>query len=275
MSERVRVSIQDGVADVRLDRPDKMNALDGAMFEALTKTGLELAANPALRVVVLSGEGRAFCAGLDFNSFAGMAKAGAQEGEKAPAGPNLLDPSAQSPATRAQRAAWVWTELPVPVIAAIHGVAFGGGLQIALATDIRIVAPDARLSVLEVKWGLIPDMAITTTLRHVVPTDKIRELAYTGRIVDGAEAEALGLVTAIRDDPLQAATAVAREIATKSPDAIRSIKKLINESWDDDHDSALRREAQLQTAVMAGHNQKEAVLANMEKRAGKFIDPKV
>ncbi|MEE8580645.1 MAG: crotonase/enoyl-CoA hydratase family protein [Myxococcota bacterium] len=273
MSERVRVSIQDGVADVRLDRPDKMNALDGAMFEALTKTGLELAANPALRVVVLSGEGRAFCAGLDFNSFAGMAKAGAQEGEKAPAGPNLLDPSAQSPATRAQRAAWVWTELPVPVIAAIHGVAFGGGLQIALATDIRIVAPDARLSVLEVKWGLIPDMTGTQTLRRLVRLDVAKELTYSGRIVSGIEAVNLGLATHVSDTPRDAAFDLARDIASKSPNAVRAAKRLLDQSGLVSLDEGLRLEAKLQASLIGSPNQNEAVRANLEKRTPRFRDP--
>jgi enoyl-CoA hydratase/carnithine racemase len=184
MSDRVIVSKQDGVADVRMNRPDKLNALDQAMFEGLAATGRALAADKSLRAVVLSGEGRAFCAGLDFASFMGMAQS------ERPAR-SLLDRS-ESIANFAQQAAWVWTELPVPVIAAVHGVAFGGGLQVALGADIRIVAPDAQLSVMEIKWGLIPDMSGTQTLRHLVRLDVAKELTFTGRIVRGEEAVALG-----------------------------------------------------------------------------------
>src|SRR5512135_1304880 len=222
MSDRVIVSKQDGIADVRMNRPDKMNALDPAMFEALVETGKALAADKALRAVVLSGEGRAFCAGLDFASFMGMAQS-----ERPSRG--LLDRDS-SVANFAQQAAWVWTELPVPVIAAVHGVAFGGGLQVALGADIRIVAPDAQLSVMEIKWGLIPDMSGTQILRHLVRLDVAKELTFTGRIVSGTEAVALGLATRLDDDPRQAAFALAAEIATKSPDAIRAGKRLLEAS---------------------------------------------
>ena len=174
MSDRVTVSLAQGIADVRLNRPDKLNALDAAMFEALVETGRGLRAERGLRAVVLSGEGRGFCAGLDVASFMGGG-----------GGRSLFERSAESPANFAQRAAWIWTELPVPVIAAIHGVAFGGGLQIALGADIRFVAPDARLSVMEIKWGLIPDMSGSQTLRRLVRLDVAKELTFTGRVVSG------------------------------------------------------------------------------------------
>jgi len=265
MSERVIVSKQEGVADVRLNRAEKMNALDQAMFEGLVETGKALAADKSLRAVVLSGEGRAFCAGLDFASFMGMAQA-----ERPSRG--LLDRDS-SVANFAQQAAYTWTELPVPVIAAVHGVAFGGGLQIALGADIRIVAPDAQFSVMEIKWGLIPDMSGTQTLRHLVRLDVAKELTFTGRIVRGSEAVALGLATRVSDNPREDALVLAREIASKSPDAIRAGKKLLNSANLVSVGDGLRMEESLQRGLIGGPNQIEAVQANMQKRAAQFRDP--
>lgn len=267
MSQRVTVSLDHGVADVRLNRPDKLNALDGAMFEALVATGTQLAADPSLRAVVLSGEGRAFCAGLDFASFMAMAGGGQQSGRR------LLERSEASPANAAQQAAHVWTSLPVPVIAAVHGVAFGGGLQIALAADLRIVAPDAQLSVMEIKWGLIPDMTGSQTLRHLVRLDVAKELTFTGRIVSGNEAAALGLATRCSDNPRQAAMELAREIAAKSPHAIRAGKRLLNASVTLSVAEGLRLEEELQLSLIGSPNQIEAVQANLEKREPRFVDP--
>lgn len=270
MSERVSVKIDGGVADVRLNRPDKLNALDRAMFIGLIDAGTSLAGNPAVRAVVLSGEGRAFCAGLDFGSFAAMGQRPAGNG-RSDAG--LLDNAADSPATMAQQAAYTWTSLPVPVIAAVHGVAFGGGLQVALGADIRIAAPDARFSVMEIKWGLIPDMTGTQTLRHLVRLDVAKELTFTGRIVEGAEAARLGLVTRLDDDPRTAALAIAREIAGKSPDAIRSAKRLLSDAAYSTLADGLRSEARAQAALIGSANQLEAVRANLEKRGPEFSDP--
>jgi enoyl-CoA hydratase/carnithine racemase len=236
------------------------------MFEALIETGKALRADRALRAVVLSGEGRAFCAGLDFASFMAMSDAGGS-------GELLANRNAESPANFAQRAAWIWTELPVPVIAAVHGVAFGGGLQVALAADIRIAAADARLSVMEIKWGLIPDMTGTQTLRRLVRLDVAKELTFTGRIVSGSEAATLGLVTRIANDPRAAALAMAAEIADKSPDAIRAGKLLLNESVQLSIADGLRLEERMQRNLVGSANQLEAVQANMQKRAPEFRDP--
>jgi enoyl-CoA hydratase/carnithine racemase len=267
MSDRVVIErLPGGVADVRLNRPDKMNALDIAMFEALVAAGSELARDASLRAVVLSGEGRAFSAGLDFASFQGMA--GSER-----SGPNLLTRDGSSPANFAQRAAWIWTELPVPVIAAVHGVAYGGGLQIALAADLRIVASDARLSVMEIKWGLVPDMSGTQTLRRLVRLDVAKELTFTGRVVSGAEAVSLGLATRVADPPREAALALAAEIAGKSPDAIRSGKRLLDASGVLPVDEGLQLEEQLQRGLIGRANQMEAVRANLEKRPPAFRDP--
>ncbi|RIL05344.1 MAG: crotonase/enoyl-CoA hydratase family protein [Proteobacteria bacterium] len=269
MSDRVVVErLADGVADVRLNRPEKMNALDMPMFEALVATGTELARDRSLRAVVLSGEGRAFCAGLDFTSFQAMAGAGER------GGPSLLARGdGESPANFAQRAAWVWTELPVPVIAAVHGVAYGGGLQIALGADLRFVAPDARLSVMEIKWGLVPDMSGTQTLRRLVRLDVAKELTFTGRVVSGPEAVELGLATRVADDPRAAALALAAEIAGKSPDAIRAGKRLLDQSGVVPVAEGLQLEESLQRGLIGRPNQIESVRANLEKRPPRFADP--
>ena len=262
MSERVSVSIDGGVADVRLSRPDKLNARDDAMFEALVETGEGLAGDATLRAVVLSGEGRAFCAGLDVASFA-----------RKGSGPDLFERREGSPANRAQRAAWVWASLPVPVIAAIHGVAFGGGLQIALAADLRFVTPDARLSVMEVKWGLIPDVTGSQTLRRLVRLDVAKELTFTGRIVSGSEAVELGLATHLSHTPRDAARELAREVAEKSPDAVRAAKHLLDRSGLVSLEEGLLLEEELQRGLLGSPNQVEAVRANVEKRAPRFRDP--
>ena len=268
MAERVTVTTRDGVADVRMNRPEKINALDRAMFEALVETGKALASDRSVRAVVLSGEGRGFCAGLDFASFVAMGNAGGGNG-----GNVLFDRADGSPANGAQRAAWIWTELPVPVVAAIHGVAFGGGLQIALAADIRLLAPDARLSVMELKWGLVPDMSGSQTLRRLVRLDVAKELTYTARIVEAPEAVALGLGTRICEEPREAALALAREIAGRSPDAIRAAKQLLDRTGDLSVADGLRLEEKLQRSVIGKPNQIEAVRANAEKRAPRFRDP--
>ncbi|HKJ25285.1 MAG TPA: crotonase/enoyl-CoA hydratase family protein [Myxococcota bacterium] len=262
MSDRVTVSLAEGVADVRLARADKLNALDGAMFEAILDAGRRLAGEPSLRAVVLSGEGRAFSAGLDFPSFQGAERT-----------VDLFERSDESPANLAQRVAWIWTELPVPVIAAVHGYAFGGGLQIALGADLRIVSPDAQLSVMEIKWGLVPDMAGTQLLRRLVRLDVAKELTYTGRRVSGEEAVALGLATRVAADPRAEALALAREIASKSPDAIRAGKRLLDDSVRVGAGEGLLLEEKVQRGLLGSPNQLEAVRANFEKRAPRFQDP--
>ena len=266
MSDRVTVAVTDGVADVRLNRPDKLNALDREMFDALVATGTRLAEDRSLRAVVLSGNGRGFCAGLDFASFAAEAAAGR------PAG-SLLRRTEGDVANFAQHAVHVWTRLPVPVVAAVHGVAFGGGLQLALGADIRFVAPDAQLSVMEIKWGLVPDMTGTQTLRHLARLDVVKELVFTGRIVSGAEAVGLGLATHVSDAPLAAALALARDIAARSPEAIRAAKRLLEAAATATLEDGLRLEESAQRSVIGGANQVEAVRANFEKRSPKFQDP--
>jgi enoyl-CoA hydratase/carnithine racemase len=250
-----------------------MNAVDPPMFEALTEAGNALAQEPGVRAVVLSGEGRGFCAGLDMASFAAMSKGDRKEKKAESGGRNLLSEGSAGPANFAQGAAWVWRTLPVPVIAAIHGVAYGAGLQIALGADMRITTPDARLSVMEIKWGLIPDMSGTQTLRHLVRDDVARELTFTGRIISGEEARELGLATRVDDNPHQAAYDMAMEIASKSPDGIRAGKELLNSASLVSLEEGLQLEAGIQKRLIGKPNQVEAVRANLEKRAPDFNDP--
>ncbi|HEX4249796.1 MAG TPA: crotonase/enoyl-CoA hydratase family protein [Pseudonocardia sp.] len=263
---RVTVTITDGVADVRLNRPAKRNALDPAMFAGLVAAGEGLRSDPAVRAVVLSGEGPDFCAGLDFGSFRAMA-----QGERLSASVSL-PPSAGPARATGQRAAFVWAQLPVPVIAAMRGNALGGGLQIALGADIRLVAPDATLSVLEIKWGLIPDMTGTQLLPELVGRDVAKELTLTGRKVLGAEAVALGLATRVEADPLAAALTMAREIAQRSPHAVRAAKRLLDLAGRVDLTTGFAAEQEEIGALIGSPNQVEAVTAGFEKRAPHFAD---
>jgi len=266
MSEdRVRVEIDaDGVATVTMVRADKHNALDQAMFEGLMDAAEQLAANAAVRAVVLHGEGKSFCSGLDIASF--MTGQGGTS--------VLLTRDDDRLANFAQRVAYDWSLVPAPVIAAIHGNCFGGGMQIALGADIRIAAPDAKLCIMEIRWGLVPDMGITQTLPRLVPIDVAKELTFTGRTVSGSEGSALGLVTRIADDPLAAARELAGEIAQKSPDAIRAAKRLYNETWcNSDTAAALVLETDLQVGLIGSPNQIAAVTAGMSGERPVFVDP--
>jgi enoyl-CoA hydratase/carnithine racemase len=235
------------------------------MFEALVNTSARLATEKGVRAVVLSGEGRAFCAGLDMGRFAAMGEKGGA------AGLRDLATRTHGIANHSQQAVWGWRQLPVPVIAAIHGVAFGGGFQLALGADMRFLAPDARMSIMEIKWGLVPDMAGTPILASLVRDDILRELTYTGRIFSAQEALSYGLATQICDDPRTTALAVAREIANKSPDAIRAAKRMLN-NLSVDPGPALLAESVEQMKLMGYPNQTEAVRANLEKRAPNFTD---
>lgn len=268
MGDRVRVTVDEGVVEVRLDRPDKINALDPAMFTAIVEAGEALKDDASVRAVVLCGEGRGFCAGLDFASFAAMAGGDMQRGETASIGE-----TGGRVTHLAQQASWVWSEIPVPVIAAVHGACLGGGLQIALGADLRIVAADAKLSVLEVRWGLTPDMTATVTLPRLVGLDVAKELTWTGRTVVGDEAVRLGLATRVADDPIAAAHELAREIAGKSPDAVRGAKRLFDWSAGRTFAEQLADERTTIGSLIGSENQAEAVTAYFEKREPTFADP--
>ncbi|HEY1548992.1 MAG TPA: crotonase/enoyl-CoA hydratase family protein [Kofleriaceae bacterium] len=261
--ERVLLTVDAGVAHVRLNRADKRNGLDFAMFEALIATGERIASDRSIRAVVLSGEGPAFCAGLDWNAF--LADRESQQ-------KLLARDLARSPANVAQRACWIWTEVPVPVIAAVHGAALGGGLQLALACDVRVVAPDAQLSVMEIRYGLVPDMTASQTLLRLVRPDIAKDLVFTGRVVTGEEAVRIGLATRVAADPLADAMAIATTIAAQSPHAIRAGKLLLDRAPAMSVNEALEFETELQVGLLGTPNQVEAVQAAMTKRAGRFSD---
>lgn len=261
MTERVTITVNEHVADVRLSRPDKMNALDPAMFEAIIEAQQSLADDASVRAVVLSGEGRAFCAGLDLSALGGDGGGEAS---------NRLTDRTHGNANLFQAVAIGWRALPMPVIAAVHGVCFGGGLQIASGADVRIVAPDARLAVMEMKWGLVPDMGGFALWRGYVRDDVLRELTYTNREFSGEEAGSLGFATYVDAEPLQRARDIAAQIALKHPAAIRESKVLCNTVPDLDENAILMAESVAQERVMRTPDQVEAVMAAMEKRAPNF-----
>ncbi|MFZ5748839.1 MAG: crotonase/enoyl-CoA hydratase family protein [Pseudomonadota bacterium] len=257
---RVTIRHSDGVADVRLNRADKLNALDPAMFDALIEAIGQLEAASGLRAVVLSGEGRAFCAGLD------LASMSAADG-----GGDLITRT-YGLANRYQQVAWGWRALGVPVIAAVQGIAFGGGLQIMSGADIRIAMPGTRLAVMEMKWGIVPDMAGFALWRGLVRDDQLRELVYTAREFSAEDALALGFVTHLDDDPYAAAMTLAKEIAGRNPHAVRAAKRLANLAADADSAAILTAESTEQAPLMRSPNQIEAVMANMQKRPPDFTD---
>jgi enoyl-CoA hydratase/carnithine racemase len=262
-ADRVRIEVADHVAVVSLTRAEKHNALDTAMFDAIIAAAERLTGEPGVRAVVLHGEGPSFCSGLDLVSLMSD-----------PSGlPGLADRLGSGVPTWFQRAAYEWTRVPVPVIAAIHGNCLGGGMQIALGADIRIAAPDARLSVMEIKWGLIPDMSITRTLPRLVGIDVAKELTFTGRVFSGEDALALGVVTRVSGDPLASARELAAEIAGRSPDAVRAAKRLYDEAWNGPAEETLALEAELQLRLLGSPNQLAAVTAGMAKKPPEFADP--
>jgi enoyl-CoA hydratase/carnithine racemase len=268
----VTVSIEGGVADVRLNRPDKINALDVPMLRALVDTGEQLKDDPSVRVVVLSGEGRGFCAGLDFGNIQAMAGG---DGETAGSGDGVLRQIGDTTGRithLGQQAAYVWQELDRPVVAAVHGVALGGGCQIALGADIRIIAPDTRFSVLEIRWGLVPDMTGTALLPLLVGLSMAKEMIFTGRMVAADEAIRLGLATRVSDAPREHALALAREIACKSPDAIGAAKTLLNRSLHAPLSDQFLAERQAIRPLIGSKNQVEAMMAYFEDRTPEFDD---
>jgi enoyl-CoA hydratase/carnithine racemase len=259
MNDRVSITTEDQIADVRLTRADKMNAIDPAMFAGIGAAIDGLADRTDVRCVVLSGEGKAFCAGLDMAS---MAAGGSGTS------PERNDQGSILP----QHVALGWRNLPMPVIAAVQGVAFGGGFQIMSGADIRIAAPGTRFSIREAYWGLVPDMAGFVIWRGLVRDDVLRELVYTAREFDADEALHHGFITRIADVPHAAAMELATTIASRSPHAIRGAKRLCNLAHDTPERTILEVETREQMAVIGKPNMMEAVAAHMGKRAPMFAD---
>ncbi|HUF99111.1 MAG TPA: crotonase/enoyl-CoA hydratase family protein [Ilumatobacter sp.] len=272
MSDRVLVSLSDGVAEVRFNRADKRNALDGDQFLAIADAGEQVKSMGGVRAVVLCGDGASFCAGLDFSVFAGMAggEAGAESSSRPSGNPAAM---VEGKITQlAQQVCWVWQEIEAPVIAAVQGHALGGGCQIALGADIRFSRPDTKWSVREVHWGLIPDMTGTFMLSRLVRSDIARELVYTAKVIDGNEAHAIGLTTHLADDPYAAAHALAGEIAGRSPQAVRGAKELFNRMFVQDAAEQFEAERQVIRTLIGTPNQVEAITANLENRPANFTD---
>lgn len=255
---RVSVTYENHIAHVRLTRGDKMNAVDQAMIDAIIAAGEDVAASDA-RVCVISGEGKGFCAGID------IAGLGAMIGKD----PNdLLMPRTHGDGAtnQWQEVAMVWTRCPMPVIAAIHGVCYGAGLQLALGADIRIAGPDAKLAVMEMKWGIVPDMGGMVLLPRLVRSDVLRRLTYTADAVTAARAEHYGLVSEVADDPLATAIDLAERLALKSPSALRAAKALIGYAETHAPDAVLLEESRVQAALIGKPDQMEVVAATFAKR---------
>ena len=271
IAARVRVDHDAGVAHVRLTRPDKRNALDGAMFQAIAQAGERLKNDLSVRAVVVSGDGPSFCAGLDFGSFQAMGSGGNGAGGNASQNGADIGAMVEERITHlAQQICWVWQEVPVPVIAALQGHALGGGMQLALGADVRIAHPDTKLSVREVHWGLTPDMTGTLMLSRLVRDDVMKELVFTGRVLPASEGAQLGLVTKLSDTPVDDAMAIAREIAGRSPDAVRGAKKLINRLSNAGAAEHFAAEREIIFKLIGSPNQVEAITANFENRAPQF-----
>ena len=265
VDNRVTIDIVDGIADVRMNRADKRNALDNAMFTSLAAAGEYLKTNSEIRAVVLSGDGASFCAGLDFGSFQVMV-----QGPKSDGNMNAGAMTEGRITHLAQQVCWVWQEVPVPVIAAVHGHALGGGMQIALGADIRYIHPETQLSVREVHWGLIPDMTGTLMLSRLVRPDIAKELVFTAKIISGKEGYEIGLATHLSENPHADAMVLAREIAGRSPDAVRGAKKLLNLQANDGAAQQFASEREVIGRLIGHANQAEAVMSHFEKRPPNF-----
>ncbi|APX11948.1 crotonase/enoyl-CoA hydratase family protein [Tateyamaria omphalii] len=262
MSDRVTITYENQIAHVRLTRADKMNAVDQAMIDAIIVAGQEVA-DSAARVCVISGEGKGFCAGIDVGGLGAMIGKDSNE---------LLMPRTHGEGTtnQWQEVAMVWTRCPVPVIAAVHGVCFGAGMQLALGADIRIAAPDARFAVMEMKWGIVPDMGGMVLLPRLVRSDVLRRLTYTAEPISADKAEAWGLVTELADDPLAAAMELAQALTLKSPGALRAAKALIGYAETHAPEAVLLEESRVQAGLMGTPEQMEVVAAQIQRRAPVF-----
>ncbi len=249
LESRVLLSCRDGIATVTLNRADKRNALDAAMFVAIDRAIRQLKQDRSVRAIILRGEGEDFCSGLDIKSVLGNPLTGLK----------LLWKWLPGNANLAQRVSVGWRRLPVPVIAAIHGRCWGGGLQIALGADYRITTPTASLSIMEAKWGIIPDMGGTLALRELVSVDVAMQLASTAAELTAEQAKAMGLITAIAADPYAEALKLAGEFCQRSPDSVAAVKRLYHRAWSPNARAVLARETLLQWRLLLGANQKIAV----------------
>jgi enoyl-CoA hydratase/carnithine racemase len=271
VSDALEISVENHIAHVRLNRPDAHNAIDGPIMEGLLDFARRMIEAPGeVRVIVLSGNGKSFCAGLDMSAFAEM-MSGDLDGERADVAEALKDISAGG-ANRAQQVAWLWQEVPVPVIAAVTGAALGGGLNLALGADIRIVHPAAKLGFVEISFGLLPDMSASQSLRRLVSLDRMKELVLTGRKFSGEDALRYGLATELSETPVEDALTMAAQIAARNPEAVRAAKQVLNHSALVDVATGLAEEASAMQGLLGTANQLEAISAQFEGRAPVFRD---
>ncbi len=262
-TERVTLTVENHVGIVKFNRADKMNALDDAQIDAIMNVSVAIQSDARIRAVVLAGEGRAFCAGIDVST---LANAIGNDGKFADVVPRL----AGKITNRWQEIVWQWRAMQVPVIAAVHGVAYGGGMQIMMGADIRIVEPNTKLSIMEMKWGIIPDMAGSQLFRHTVRDDVLRMLTYTHKVFSGTEALQYGFATQLSDNPLEDAIAMAQEIASKNPTAVVQAKKILNAAPYLSVEDSFMLESEVQEDLIGSPNQLEAVFAGLQRRAGDF-----
>ncbi|MGB8403902.1 MAG: crotonase/enoyl-CoA hydratase family protein [Mycobacterium sp.] len=252
--DRITVDVRDGIAYATLNRADKMNSLDLPLLEALASVPAELARDRSVRVVILRGDGRAFCTGLDFAGAKLSGLTAVRNFGKLPGQTTNLF----------QKACWAWRELPVPVIASLHGHCYGGGMQLALAADFRIATPDCKMSIMESRWGLIPDMTGSVTLRELLPMDVAKRLTMTAEIFPATDALRYGLVTSVADDPVAAAEELAAQLIERSPDALAATKKLFHSTWTSAPRWAFWTESALQLRLLRGRNHRLARKAGRE-----------
>ena len=261
-SDRVQISIENGIAMVTLNRPEKYNGLDMPMFHGITDAAKTLKKDRSVRAIILSGTGEAFCSGLDIKTVS-----------RNPANfLRLLFKPGRKISNLAQDVGYLWRDLPAPVIAVTHGYCFGGGFQIAMGADFRFSTADCEFSIMETKWGLIPDMSLAVTLRELIAIDLAKELTMTARRFSGTEAHAMGLVSRICDDPMAEALDFARELAERSPDAVAASKLLFNRTWSATDRDALAWETRLQKKLLARTNQRIAVARNSGEPDKPFVD---
>ncbi|MEO0368228.1 MAG: crotonase/enoyl-CoA hydratase family protein [Pseudomonadota bacterium] len=271
INDRIKLDVSDNIARVTLARSEKMNALDPAMFEAIPMVGEKLRNDKSIRVVILDAEGDNFCSGLDKSSIAGLMNPGGSAGD-GKVNVSKLETRTQGIANDPQFAAWMWRELPMPILVAINGITFGGGLQIALGGDMRYASAGSTFSILEMKWGIVPDMSSSQVMRHLIPDDVIRELTYTARIFTAEDALRWGFITAIVDDPLEHAYSVANEIVVRNPHAVRAAKQILDKANYQTQAEGLLFESTTQDQILGTPNQIEAVMSQMERRAPNYED---
>ncbi|RNI19885.1 crotonase/enoyl-CoA hydratase family protein [Flexivirga caeni] len=260
MSNNIEVTVADGIADVRLDRPEKLNGLTLPMLRELASVARKLRSDKEIRTVILSGNGTSFCAGLDFKTVTADPK-------QLPLG---LLPRPWRSTNLFQEACWAWRRVPVPVVAAVHGHCYGGGLQIALSADLRVTAPDAKWSVLEGKWGLIPDMTGVQALSELVGIETAKRLTMTAEIISGTEAAQIGLVGQVDPQPYGAARALAASLAQRSPDALVAAKRLFDRTWTMSARRTFTRERWEQARLLLGANFTIARKAGLQREQPVF-----